>query len=190
LILITGIMASGKSTVAQAVAERLPRSVHLRGDQFRRMIVNGREQMSAHLSKEARRQLDLRYRLAAEAASLYLSAGFSVVYQDIILGDDLGRVLTYHSHRPIYVVVLCPDPDVVAQRAGSRSKPGYGDGIEVGDLDRALRSATPRIGRWLDNSALTVAETADTILARLDDAAITDAPLDPQRHRKIPPVDR
>lgn len=43
MILITGIMASGKSTVAQLLAERLDRSVHLRGDMFRKMIVNDRE---------------------------------------------------------------------------------------------------------------------------------------------------
>jgi dephospho-CoA kinase len=36
LILVTGIMAAGKSTVAQLLAERLaPQSVHLRGDVFR-----------------------------------------------------------------------------------------------------------------------------------------------------------
>lgn len=42
IILITGIQAAGKSTVAQLLAERLPRSVHVRGDLFRRMIVSGR----------------------------------------------------------------------------------------------------------------------------------------------------
>lgn len=57
IVLITGAMASGKSTVAQALAERLPRSVHLRGDVFRRMIVNGRAEMTFELSAEARRQL-------------------------------------------------------------------------------------------------------------------------------------
>jgi predicted kinase len=45
LILITGLMAAGKSTVAQRLAERLPKSVHLRGDVFRRMIVNGQAEM-------------------------------------------------------------------------------------------------------------------------------------------------
>ena len=45
IYLITGVMASGKSTVAQLLAERLPRAVHLRGDVFRRMIVSGREEM-------------------------------------------------------------------------------------------------------------------------------------------------
>lgn len=42
IVLITGIQAAGKSTIAQALAERLPRSVHVRGDLFRRMVVNGR----------------------------------------------------------------------------------------------------------------------------------------------------
>ena len=41
VILVTGIQASGKSTIAQLLAERLPQSVHVRGDLFRRMIVNG-----------------------------------------------------------------------------------------------------------------------------------------------------
>ena len=44
--LITGVMASGKSTTAQALAQALPRCVHLRGDLFRRMIVTGREEMA------------------------------------------------------------------------------------------------------------------------------------------------
>ena len=42
VIVVTGIQAAGKSTIAQALAERLERSVHLRGDVFRRMIVSGR----------------------------------------------------------------------------------------------------------------------------------------------------
>ncbi|MHB1505506.1 MAG: zeta toxin family protein [Sulfobacillus sp.] len=41
-IVLTGVMAAGKSTVAALLAERFGRSVHLRGDLFRRMIVNGR----------------------------------------------------------------------------------------------------------------------------------------------------
>ena len=42
VIIITGIMASGKSTVAELLAHRFSRSVHLHGDLFRRLIVNGR----------------------------------------------------------------------------------------------------------------------------------------------------
>lgn len=60
MVLISGIMAAGKSTVAELLARRLPRSVHLRGDVFRRMIAGGRAEMAADLSDEAWRQLRLR----------------------------------------------------------------------------------------------------------------------------------
>lgn len=65
IFLITGIMAAGKSTVAQALAERLPKSVHVRGDVFRRMIISGRKEMTVDYDDEALVQLRLRYRLAA-----------------------------------------------------------------------------------------------------------------------------
>jgi len=41
------------------------RSVHVRGDLFRRMVVNGRADMTPDPSAEAVRQLRLRYRLTA-----------------------------------------------------------------------------------------------------------------------------
>jgi hypothetical protein len=89
IYVVTGIQAAGKSTVAQALAERLEKSVHLRGDLFRRMVVNGRADMGpADPPAEALRQLRLRYALAAAAADGYAEAGFDVVYQDIILGPD------------------------------------------------------------------------------------------------------
>src|SRR5688572_32472053 len=93
ILLITGIMASGKSTIAQAAAERLPRSVHLRGDVFRRMIVNDRAEIDPGLGDHAMEQLRLRYRIAAAAADLYCQAGFTVIYQDIILGSVLDEVV-------------------------------------------------------------------------------------------------
>jgi len=92
IILITGNMASGKSTVAQALAERLPKSVHLRGDLFRRAIVNGQAEMTHQLSVEAQRQLHLRYELSVIAARRYAGAGFTVIYQDIIIGATLAEI--------------------------------------------------------------------------------------------------
>jgi chloramphenicol 3-O-phosphotransferase len=172
LILITGIMAAGKSTVAQRVAERLaPRSVHLRGDVFRRMIVNGRAEMGRDLSEEARAQLALRYQLAVLAAGRYLDAGFDVIHQDIVIGPALSEVVAAYLGRPLHVVVLCPAAESVAAREAGRTKVGY-RGIDVVDLDRALREDTPRIGLWVDSSAQTAAETADHILANLSSARV------------------
>lgn len=171
VIVITGIMAAGKSTVAQALAARLPRSVHLRGDIFRRMIVNGRVEMDPGAEDAALVQLRLRYRLAAKAADGYCAAGFTVVYQDVILGPMLLEVVELIATRPLRVVVLCPSPDAVAGREAGRAKTGYGTWT-VADLDRALRAETPRLGLWLDTSAMTPAETVDVLLARLDEALV------------------
>lgn len=171
LFLVTGIMAAGKSTVAQALAERLPQSVHLRGDAFRRMIVSGRAAMTAELSAEAAAQLRLRYRLAAGAARGYLEAGFSVVYQDIIVGESLRYVLGLLPADP-YLVVLCPNAAVAASRDAARAKTGYSESFTAAAFDQVLRTETPRLGLWLDTSAMSVTATVDAILAGLDTALI------------------
>lgn len=170
LILITGIMAAGKSTVAQALAARLPRSVHLRGDAFRRMIVSGRADMASEPSSQALEQLRLRYRAAAAAARVYRGAGFAVVLQDVVLGPMLEEVVALHD-RPLFVIVLCPVARVVAQREAARVKRGY-HSFSVDELDRVLRSDTPRLGLWLDTSELGVEETVDRILTDLDAARV------------------
>ncbi|PWR08733.1 phosphotransferase [Micromonospora sicca] len=165
VVLITGIMAAGKSTVAELLARRVPRSVHLRGDVFRRMVVNGRAEMTAQPSEEAWRQLRLRYELAATVADRYVGAGFTVVLQDVVLGADLPAMVARVRHRPLAVVVLAPRPEVVAVRERDRPKKAYGD-WPVADLDAGFRSDTPRIGLWLDTSDQTPERTVAEILAR------------------------
>jgi predicted kinase len=170
VILITGTMAVGKSSVAQALAERLSKSVHLRGDVFRRMIVSGRAEMTVQLSAEAERRLWLRYRLAAAAADRYVEAGFTVVYQDILIGPALAAVAALYRPHPLAVIVLCPWPEVVAARDAKRAKTGYADQADVYAFDRVLRSETPRMDYWLDNSDPTITETVDRILEHLPQA--------------------
>ncbi|WP_157106501.1 AAA family ATPase [Nocardia arthritidis] len=161
--LITGIQAAGKSTVAQALAERLPRSAHVRGDVFRRFVVRGRVEMSADPSPEALAQLRLRYRLAAATADAYAESGLTTVLQDVVLGDFLPWLADLIVTRPLYVVVLAPRPEVVAAREAGRGKVAY-DEFTVAELDTLLRESTPRIGLWLDTSESTVEQTVDRIL--------------------------
>ncbi|WP_208719862.1 AAA family ATPase [Amycolatopsis circi] len=179
IFVVTGIQAAGKSTVAQALAERLPKSVHVRGDAFRRMVVNGRVEMGpAEPPAEAIRQLRLRYALAAQVADGYADAGFTVVLQDIVLGEHLTEMVEALRARPCCVVVLAPSAEVVAQRdaarQAARGKVAYQPGdTGIAALDAYLREETSRIGLWLDTSELTVEETVDEILARAEtDAAV------------------
>ncbi|MFI0942608.1 AAA family ATPase [Streptomyces sp. NPDC021020] len=165
VVLVTGVMAAGKSTVAQLPAERLPRSVHLRGDGFRRMVVSGREDVTPRPTPEAAAQLLLRHRASAAVADLYAAAGWTVVVQDVVLGEHLGLFLDAVTARPLYLVVLAPAADVVAAREAARPKTGYGGGWTVGLLDEELRERTPRRGLWLDTSDLTAGQAVDRILA-------------------------
>ena len=100
IYLITGLMASGKSTVSDLLAKSIEKCVHLRGDVFRKMIISGRENMSATPSAEAVRQLYLRYKLTADAARSYFDNGFSVVIQDNYYGDELNRMINYLHKSP------------------------------------------------------------------------------------------
>ena len=165
IILITGIQAAGKSTIAQMLAERLPRSVHVRGDLFRRMVINGRADMTPAPSEEAMRQLRLRHRLTAATCDEYFQEGFTVVAQDVILGGHLTEMAGFIQQRPLLVVVLAPRPEAIAAREAARGKNAYNQWtIDV--LDNGLRNETPRLGLWLDTSDQTPDDTINEILTR------------------------
>ena len=165
VILVTGIQASGKSTIAQLLAERLPQSVHVRGDLFRRMIINGRADMTPDPASEAVRQLRLRHQLAATVSDAYFLAGFTVIVQDVILGAHLVEMTAMIRSRPLLVIVLAPQISIIADREQGRGKTAYGTWA-IRQLDGILRNETPRLGLWLDTSTQTPAETTDEILSR------------------------
>jgi cytidylate kinase len=175
VVVIAGVPAAGKSTVAELLARRFERGVHVRGDVFRRMVVAGREEMTAEPSEEAVRQLQLRYRLGAETANAYHRASFAVVVQDVIIGPALTGYVAAIDASPVVVVVLAPDPEVVAQREAAREKTAYREGFAGAiELDKALRDETPPIGLWLDTSEQTPDETVDDIVERgLGEGTIT-----------------
>jgi hypothetical protein len=133
------------------------------------MVVNGRAEMTPGHTEEALRQLRLRYALAASVADSYAEAGFTAVVQDVILGQELPRMVAAIRSRPLHVVVLAPRSAVVAERDAARHKTGYADWDPAG-LDSGLRRDTPHLGLWLDTSTQTPAETVDEILARATEA--------------------
>lgn len=171
VIVITGAMAAGKSTVAELLAHKLPRSAHIRGDVFRRMVIGGRAEMSPDPSPEALAQLGLRYDLAAATADTYAAAGFDAIVQDVIVGRELAPFVDRITTRPRHLVVLSPSVTALQWREEQRLKAGYVH-FSPDVLDRVLQDETARIGYWLDSSAQTPEETVEDILANLDKAAV------------------
>lgn len=153
--------------MAELVARQLPRGVHLRGDIFRRMIVSGRHDMAPGAGPEALEQLWLRHKLAAMAADEYAAGGFTVVLQDVVIGQYLERMIDVIASRPLAVVVLAPHAGSVAARESRRKKTAYQDGaFDPDELDTIFRTETPRIGVWIDSSDQTPEQTAEEVLCR------------------------
>ena len=171
VIVITGAMAAGKSTVADLLAIRLPRSVHIHGDMFRRMVVNGRADMTPNPSPDAIAQLNLRYDLAAMAADRYAEGGFDAIVQDVILGKDLADFVKRIASPDRYLVVLSPRVSALEWREEQRMKTGYVH-FSPDALDAVLQRETALIGYWLDSSSQTPDETVQDILANLQRAAV------------------
>ena len=109
VIVITGAMAAGKSTVADLLAIRLPKSVHIHGDMFRRMVVSGHADMTPNPSPDAIAQLNLRYDLAAMVADRCAEDGFDAIVQDVILGKDLADFVKRIA-RPNAISSYCHPP--------------------------------------------------------------------------------
>ena len=174
--LITGAQASGKSTIADLLARRFERGVHIRGGQFYRWAVRGWVHAGDPDAGEARRLLDLRYRLSAITASEYAHAGFTTVVQDNIYGVDVEQWLVRVDAGDRHLVVLRPSVEVVAARDAARiestGKVAYRDGFTPLINDQHVVQTRADLGLWLDTSAMSAEQTVDEILRRADEARV------------------
>ena len=145
VIVITGAMAAGKSTVAELLASRLPRSVHVRGDAFRRMVVNGRADITPELTDEAADQLALRYDLANIAGAS--------VHHSVSDGD-----VTSQAASAVPVIITDSAMSVTRRPIRPTRRPASGEVVAAptakGVISRAAWSGekpTPSC-RWTDST--------------------------------------
>lgn len=165
LYIITGAMAAGKSTVAKALVQRFDRSAHVSGDAILRMIMSGGASLGPVLGTEGRRQLTLRQDIGMDIARSFVGAGFTTVYQDILIGSDLVRVAASMSDLAPRIVVLNPDAEALGERDLKRPKTGYSEKFRPEFLAQALRSETPSIGLWIDTSRMSVEHVIEAVMA-------------------------
>ena len=169
LFVISGVSAAGKSTVARLLAERFERGVCVPGDAIRAMMVSGRVDTRPGAGAEALRQLALRYAGALSVAEVFLSGGFDVVVEDVIIGPILRDFLGLVPAPEFHLVFLDPDAAAIERRERERDRIAYGPGRwSVGGLQAVLRTETERIGLWLDTTRQTAEQTVEAILADLD----------------------
>ncbi|ARF59114.1 AAA family ATPase [Streptomyces gilvosporeus] len=164
-LIVTGMPGAGKSTVTRRVAERLPRSARLDGDQISRLVVSGRVGALGKPADEAARQLELCNRNLCMLANNFSDAGFTPVI-DWVIPDrrQLDFFVGLLSARQVLFVVLAPGIEVCRYRNTLRapherfSFDGY-DRLDA-DMKRELGDA----GWWFDTADLAPDETADRLL--------------------------
>ena len=180
--LVTGAQGAGKSTVADHLARRFERGVHVRGGQFYRWVVQGWVHWDhEERADEARRLLDLRYRLATTVADEYADAGFTCVVQDNIYGLDVVQWFARLRTPARHLVVLRPSVDVVIARHDERQratgKVAYTSTYTPAQNDADVASIPGDLGGlWLDTSQQTPEETVDEIVGRRDESVVTSVP--------------
>jgi predicted kinase len=169
IIVVTGIMAAGKSTVSRLLAQKFERGVHIEADALQRMIVAGGVWVGqpGEPRGEAATQLHLRLKNMCLLGRSFYESGFTVVLDDIIIGERWQHLQQELQGLPFSLVVLAPRVDVVIkQRELQRPKEPHGRSWAQ-YLDHELRSSMAGIGTWIDTSHQTPAETVEQIMQKL-----------------------
>ena len=174
IFLISGAQGSGKSTVARRLAARFDRGVHIEADALQRMIVKGATWPEPPAPRgEAERQLRMRARHAAMLADSFFKEGFTVVIDDILIGEQLEYMRAQISSRPLMLVNLAPPLAVLRDRNAAR--PGKDVHLPWNPiLDEEMRRVQSDMGIWIDNSRQTPDETVDEILRRTPEEGSLD----------------
>jgi chloramphenicol 3-O-phosphotransferase len=98
-------------------------------------------------------------------ASFY-EAGFSVVLDDIIIGERWAQLQEDLAGYPVTLVVLAPSVEAVIERDRARGKRTLGEDW-ARYLDGELRRTMRGVGLWIDSTGQTADETVEAIVRTL-----------------------
>lgn len=128
LFIITGPPAAGKSSVSEKIAESLEKSALLEGDVIYHMIRKGSE-----VPWKSEKQLNLALQNLADLSKNFLSGGFDVVLDWVVMPEELGKLIKKLNINDlkIHYIVLMADLETLKTRDKGREFPM---GTRVDDL--------------------------------------------------------
>lgn len=169
LVVITGQLSAGKSTVARAVLDRFTRGYHVDVDGIREMVTSG-VASPLEWTEETSRQFTLAIRGSAALARVYLDAGFAVAIEGGLDPELVEAALDEHSLRDRMTgIVLRPRLEVALDRNRNRRTKSFDTSI----LEDAMRQLDADVARdadrpgWhaIDNSDESIEQTVERIVS-------------------------
>jgi chloramphenicol 3-O-phosphotransferase len=168
VLILTGPPASGKTTVAVALAERYDRVAHIDVDVVRHFVTP--TGFAKPRSPERRHQRLLGARNGSALARNFLADRFGAIIDECFDEPDLLPVYLDElkpANADIHVVTLLPSLEACKARDVERRNAGRGSnaGWIRTDYERFLKFGSELPGSTIDSSDLTVYETADRLQA-------------------------
>ncbi len=166
-LILTGPPGAGKTTVAELLAARYDRAVHLESDRFFRFIESG---FIAPWRSESHEQNVVVMGIVGEAAARYARAGYFTIVDGILAPgwflEPIRDALTGHGI-DVSLAILRPSLEAAVARARDRTAEPLREPDAIAQLWRSFADLGELERHLIDNEGMTAEETTETLVEKL-----------------------
>ena len=169
IVLIMGPPGSGKTTIARAIAELFPKSIHIQVDHLREMMVKGVALPDTGFTEEASRQFQWARKTAMFMAKVYIDQDVFVVIDDVSVPEAFNDHYQEFIDNPaVKRVLLLPTASKLITRMRNRGGPWEEDMIKEVPWLYSFLDPMPKDG-WtvLDTGDWSIEQTIQEVMASI-----------------------